>query len=541
MILSGSAITHTEDNPQWASDSEGARGALPDEMLDNIISDNERVRAAFTSPEGLTRISGAEERHVSFTVVMVVTDRRILFVAGESATEELGPDAGTLAYDDLAAVAIEGADPAVLTLSMADGVRWEFPLPDVEPEVVGAVVRHLRWIGEVRSRLVACRNDIEMAVGEIHECIDGMEWEAGVDIYEAQREHLDQLICAVQWTEPIDDEVIAPELTRMERRLERSYARLFIERAKSQLELGQQLVENEDYNQARKVLQSVQDHYESARDRADTVERGDAFRFGEQRELRDELDRLEWEIEAVAAEPIRRAHEAKIQAKSERDLAVAIKHWETAFRRYSSVLTLEWGEDDQRFAGDPEDLREEMEAAADSLIEGYCDLAREKWDEGVTLERNDATKSALRACSTARDRLDRALELADEFDPQQGQVIEQRREKMEEALREMRETATVDRTSSDTETDEADETESTSPSRAEELEEMDTHQEITFDATVDEGAVDGGRHHRRGVTATDGERAADEDVDAEEETTDERSDDETQRSEQQESLYNESG
>jgi hypothetical protein len=536
IVRAGSAITDTDENPQEAPDSVGARGALTDEVLDNIIRDNERVRAAFTSPDGLTRISGEEERHVTFTVVMVVTDHRILFVAGDPTGGDLGQEAGTLTYDNLAAVAIEGTDPAILALSMANGVRWEFPLPDVDPEIVGAVVRHLRWVGEVRSRLVACKNDIQMAVGEIRECTDGMEWEAAIDIYEAQRDHLDELIGAVHWTEPIDDEVIAPELTEMERTLERSYARLFVERANSQLELGQQLVENEDYNQARKVLQSAQNHYESASERTEAIERGDAFRFGEQRELRDELDQLEWEIESVAAEPIRRAHEAKIRASSEQDLAVAIEHWETAFRRYGSVLTLDWGDDGRNFAGDQKDVREEMETAAENLVEGYRELAREKWNEGVTLERNSAVKSALRACTTARDHLDRALELAEEFRPEEAAVIEQRREKMAEALREMRDTATVERTPTTAEGDDGDQTESSVTGGAEGIEEMDTHQEITFDATVDQGAADGGRHHERGFTATDGERATD-GVDAEEDVTNE--DDPESKAEHEKSLYGE--
>jgi hypothetical protein len=536
IVRAGSAITDTDENPQEAPDSVGARGALTDEVLDNIIRDNERVRAAFTSPDGLTRISGEEERHVTFTVVMVVTDHRILFVAGDPTGGDLGQEAGTLTYDNLAAVAIEGTDPAILALSMANGVRWAFPLPDVDPEIVGAVVRHLRWVGEVRSRLVACKNDIQMAVGEIRECTDGMEWEAAIDIYEAQRDHLDELIGAVHWTEPIDDEVIAPELTEMERTLERSYARLFVERANSQLELGQQLVENEDYNQARKVLQSAQNHYESASERTEAIERGDAFRFGEQRELRDELDQLEWEIESVAAEPIRRAHEAKIRASSEQDLAVAIEHWETAFRRYGSVLTLDWGDDGRNFAGDQKDVREEMETAAENLVEGYRELAREKWNEGVTLERNSAVKSALRACTTARDHLDRALELAEEFRPEEAAVIEQRREKMAEALREMRDTATVERTPTTAEGDDGDQTESSVTGGAEGIEEMDTHQEITFDATVDQGAADGGRHHERGFTATDGERATD-GVDAEEDVTNE--DDPESKAEHEKSLYGE--
>ncbi|MEF8785004.1 MAG: hypothetical protein V5A45_03650 [Haloarculaceae archaeon] len=469
------------------------------------------MRAAFTSPEGLTRISGEAERRVSFPVVMVVTDERILFVAGDQTDGEIGADAGSLAYDDLAAVAIEGTNPSILALSMANGVRWEFPLPDADPEVVDSVVRHLRWVGELRSRLVACRNDLELAAGEIRACADAMDWDEAEAVYAEHRESLDQLIGAVQWTKPIADDVIAPELTEMERTLERAYARLCIEHAQSQLELGQQLIENEDYDQARKVLQTAQQYYDRASGRADAIERGDAFRFGEQRELLEELDRLEWEIEAVAAEPIRRAHEAKIMGKNATQTAVAVDHWETAFRRYGNVLTLDWGTEGRSFAGDPAEIRAEMHRAAATLVDIHTTLARTKWNEGVTLERNDDIKNALRACTDATDHLDRAAELAAEFRPDDASAVEQRRDEMKSTLQEMRDTGTVDSNDSEpSDPDSGDQAADTEQSaaepaaeseqslrEAEDLLTLDTHQEITFDATVEGEVGDDGRRDQR--------------------------------------------
>jgi hypothetical protein len=508
---SGSVITDTDERPPLSSDSEGSRGALPEQITEEIIDDNERVRAAFTSPDGLTRISGEAERRVSFSVVMVVTDERILFVAGERTGGEIGADAGSLAYDDLAAVAIEGTDPATLALSMANGVRWEFPLPDADPEVVDSVVRHLRWVGNLRSRLVACRNNLELAAGEIRNCADRMNWDEAEAVYAEHRETLDRLIGAIQWTKPIADHVIAPELTGMERTLERAYARLCIEHAKSQLELGQQLIENEDYDQARKVLQTAQQYYDQASGRADAIERGDAFRFGEQRELLDELDRLEWEIEAIAAEPIRRAHEAKIMGKNATQTAVAVDHWETAFRLYGNVLTLDWGSEGRKFAGDPDEIRAEMHRAAVTLVDIHATLARKKWNEGVTLERNDDIKNALRACTDATDHLDRAVELATEFRPDDASAVEQRRNKMKSALQKMRDTVTVDSDhteqsesgsddlGADTDQPEGEPAAESEQSLrgAEDLLNLDTHQEITFDATVEEGGGDQGHRDQR--------------------------------------------
>jgi hypothetical protein len=502
IVVMGSAITSDDQNPKTPPDFEGARTELTEQAVANIIDDNERVRAAFKSPRGLTRISGTEERHVAYTSVMVVTDRRILFIADPAASGDLGGSGQSLAYADLGAVSVVGDGRDMLALSTARGVRWEFPLPDADPGTVDAVVRHLRWVGELRSRLVACKNDVELAAGEIREHAAEMNWDEAEDAYADVRSQVDQIIVAVQWTEPIEDAVIAPELTDMERTLERAYAQLFIERASSQLELGTQLVENEDYDQARKVLRAAQKYYERAEARADAVRRGDAFQFGEQRELRDRLDRLSWEIEAVAAEPVRQAHEARIQAENANDPAVAVDHWENAFRRYGNVLSLEWGDDDRYFSGDRTEIQSEMVAAGDRLIECHRELARDRWDQGIQAEQEGQIKDALRACGDAVDHLDRAEELATEFRPDDVADIAQRRERMERALQGMRETAIPDEESDGrSEADQADEG-TESPEEAEttpgsELLDIDTHQEITLDMNIQEQSADGGVHELR--------------------------------------------
>lgn len=493
----GSAISPDDHNTSEEAESGGARGALADEVLSNIIDDTERVRAAFVSDDGLTRISGEEERHVSVTIVMAVTDRRILFVSGDAASGEVGTDAGSLAYDDLAAVGVEGpTDSPLLAMSMANGVRWEFPLPDADPTVVDSVLRHLRWVGQLRARLVACRNDVELAAGEIRDHAAEMNWMAAEETYDEVRSQLDQLITAVQWTEPIDDDVIAPELTEIERTLERAYARVFIERAQSQLELGRQLVENGDYEQAQPVLRTAYGQYERAQGRADAVKRADDFQFGEHRELLHDLDRLEWDIETVAAEPIRQAHEAKIMATNTDDPATALEHWETAFQRYGDVLELELGTEDRHFTGNRQKVRQELRNAADQLIDRHRRLAREKWEEVRDAKEADETKVALRACAVARDHIGRAGELASDFQPDYAHELELRRQELEDEIHDLRQRGDIERP-----TDAADSTTDSSPpddesdSGATALAKMDTHHDLMLNTALDGQTADGGRHH----------------------------------------------
>jgi tetratricopeptide (TPR) repeat protein len=443
----GSAISKKDRNQPEGDEGADLRGPLDKATLQDITTENERVRAGIPSPAGLTRIEGDQERHVDVQVVMVVTDRRVLFVSGANGVGSGSVDAGSLEYMDIAGVTVRPTDRGlaerVLEFSSTDGVRWQFPLP-ASDETVEAAVRHLLWIGEVRSRVVAAGNDVDLVAGEIADEAAAMDWEAAEAAYERARRDLDRLIGAVHRTTPVDAVDLAPEVTAFERTLESAYAALYIERSTSQLTLGQQLVENEDYEQARKVLQRAQELYEVAMDHAQAVTRRDAFMFGEQRELDHDLDRLAWEIEAVSAEPIRQAHEAKILATNTEDPEAAAEHWERAYRRYGDVLTLEWSDDERHFAGDREEVGREMADAAAALIGLHRELARSRWNDGVARHEDGAVKEALRLYTEAQEHLSRAFELAEEHDSAALEDIGLQLENIVGSLTRVRETATVE-------------------------------------------------------------------------------------------------
>lgn len=286
--------------------------------------------------------------------------------------------------------------------------------------------------------MLQCHNDVELAAGEIRALANDREWETARETYAEVREALDMLITAVHWTEPIDTETLAPEVTTLERTLEEAHARLYLERSRSQLELGTYLIENEDYDQARKVMEQTQQYYERALVQREAVRRGDAFQFGTQRALDEAIERLGWEIETAAAEPIRQAHESKIRAKTADTAERALECWERAFRRYGLVLTLEWGDDERYFAGDHEDVRANLAEAGVRLIELRAALSHEDWNEGVRAAREGNVKAALERCQAARDHLERAHELATEFAPERASTFETKLERMAESLRDLR-------------------------------------------------------------------------------------------------------
>jgi hypothetical protein len=441
------------------------------------------VCGSITSPDGITRIKGGDRLVVDRRVVTLVTDRRILFTTPDEETVETV----TLDYDQITSLSLVRND--LLELTTATGIGLEWPLTD-QTSWTSGTIRHLCWIGAVRNRLRSCRNDVELAAGEIRTHAQRREWDEAADTYREVRADIDELCNLVFASEPVDPAVLAPELTTIERELEEANTRMYIERAQSQLDLARQLVENGDYVQGRRVLGQAQEYYRHAQKRSDAVRRGDAFQFGAQRELTEDLQRLGWQIETVAAEPVKQAHEAKIRAETATELSETIDHWETAFTRYGHVLTLEWGNDERNFAGDPGELRAEIERAADQLIDLHCRAGYERWNAGGTLADDDEYKAALQACIDAQEHLERAHELAAEFEPTRAEEIATRLEKMADAVMRMRNATSVGQpdestpeteSKADTVSEPSTDEESRELPSASELTEMDTHHELTLD------------------------------------------------------------
>lgn len=399
----------------------------------NIIDDTELVALALASQDGLVKEDGYAKNRVEIPVGMVVTNRRVVFAAVDSD----GSDAGDIAYNEIASIDKDGR---TVVLTSLDGVEWRFPVANPDSRPVDIALRHLLWIGEVRNRLVSMSNDIELEVGQIEAMREELNWTGAMDKYRAMRAELDDLISTVYFTDVLADEVLAPELTELERTLETAGARVYIERAHSQLELAKQIIEYDNFDQAMSVFKDVDQNYKRAHGHCEEVIREDAFQFGEQRELAHELDKLKWEIESAAAEPLQQANEAKVEAQTADDLESKIEHWEDALRQYRGVLTLEW-DDTQEFTGDQESTKTELRHATERLIKLYEHTARKRWNDGSELESGGDVSAALETCSVALEHLERAHELAEEYDPELATDFKSRLKNMFELYLDMLEQA----------------------------------------------------------------------------------------------------
>lgn len=381
---------------------------LTAENIASIINDNERVRAAFVNSSGLTSSPAGVASAFEDTAALVVTDHRLVFATpvGDAFETVSHP------YDSIATLDLSRGRDDVLSLTTTDGESWGFEFPDTDPSMLDGVLNHLQWIGLVRDRVLQCRNDAELAAGRIRSLADDMDWSEAEDIYQETRTEIDDIICAVQFTDPIPDQVLAPELSTIERTLEGAHVRLAIERARSELDLAKYLLENEQYDQANGILRQAHEYYTQARNQSDIVQRGDHFQFGTQREINEEIQRLGWEIETVAAEPVRQAHEERMLAETTEEPGEAIDHWERAYIRYERVLRLESTDAERTLAGNSAELRAAYEETAHRLVEEHRELARRDWETGARRQREGKTSAALVYCLDAREHVESALSVA---------------------------------------------------------------------------------------------------------------------------------
>lgn len=398
---------------------------MDEDVLDSITGDTDRVRATVTGPDGLCRMEDGDSRRVDMAVVLAVSDERILFVPRDASGPE---DAGILEYGDLAATTCEDR---TLELSTVDGVTWQFPLPG---DGTGAAIRHLQWVGDLRARLLAVRNDVRLAAGTIEVDADEGNYGDAEATYAELRDRLDELLCLVQVT-AVPDEVLAPRLTELERTLETARGHLAICRAEANVDLAGQLIDNGDYAQAEPFLERAHEHRRHARNSVEAVRRGDAFRFGEHRDLGAALDRLDWAAETVAAGPLRQAKTARLRAGAADDAAAAVEDWERALARYEAVAALDLAAGPA--AGDPAAVAGDLRAAADGLIDCRVELARRCWNRGADRADEDLD-GALDCWRDAEAHLRRAVGVAEEHRRERLDRLAARHERVCDGLRRLR-------------------------------------------------------------------------------------------------------
>ena len=408
-------------------------------FIESITGDREHPRAALVSTDGVVRAESGTGEPVGSPAVVVVTNARVIFVTADERTE---PEERSVYYSEMAAVTVDRADTNRIEVTTKEAVTWRCTLSNANPEVLDAVSRHLRWVGRVRAQLLELQADTERAAAEIREHAAEMSWDDAQKSYQQARTALDRLIVTVQSATTMADETLAPELTDIERTLEKANARRYIERARSQLEVGRYLVEHGKYDRAADALLQARQFRRRAEGQRDAVRRPDAFAFGRQRELGEELERLQWELQEVGAEPVRQAQEAVRRAQRTDDTTTAVEYWETAIRRYDRMLDLDWWREIRETTEGRDKARGERDRAVGRLIEAHAEIATDRWQEGVSRHDRSNTPGAIDRFEDALAHLERARDLAVEFDRDNADALDAELREMRSTVERLRASAT---------------------------------------------------------------------------------------------------
>lgn len=388
------------------------RAVLSEGPLADHLEDDETPQYVLRNKKrGVTveRSDGTDEyppdrRHSG---AVVVSDVRVLFAAGRT------DDDVTLSVSltDVVDVRIEeGLIGGAFVVETVTDERYRFPCRgDLEPvqeyldAAVGVWTRAQRHVEEAREQVDRLRDAFESgdaeavlaATGDVEETLADAREVA--DALDGARRQIDGRAATVR-----------EELAALERRAHAEYAEGARERAHARYDDG-------DYEAAMDSFEEAAESYLAARD-VDADEPSDDLLAERRETLTEERDRL-------AGAPVDRAEHAVDVATTATDPASATDWWETAVQRYETALSLDWGRENRRFAGDPETLRDDLARATRELVATHCDRAREQIADGdeTRAERPERARaayaSAAEALAAAREvTRERVPEAADEVD-----------------------------------------------------------------------------------------------------------------------------
>ena len=381
------------------------RAVLADRPLVEHLADDETPRYVLRNKkQGVTveRPDGTEEYEPDrgHSGAAVLTDVRVLFAVGRSD----GDRTVSVPLADVVDVRTEdGLLGGAFVIETLDDERYRFPCRgdlDAAREFLDAAVgvwtRAQRHVDEAREQVERLRSAFESGDADVVLAAVG-DVEATLAEAREAAEPLDRARARVDERA----EAVRADLAGIERRARAEYAEQARERAHVRWDDG-------DYETALDALEEADKAYAAALESAG-AEPPDSLLAERRETLADERDRL-------AATPVARANHAADTASATDDPGAAVDWWGTAVERYDIALSLDWGRDERRFAGNPSELRDDLAEAARELVAACCELAREHVADGDD-DRDADPEAAAAAYDLAADALAEAREVARERVP----------------------------------------------------------------------------------------------------------------------------
>lgn len=360
-----------------------------------------------------------------YRTIVLVTDRRLLALVGDSDGESGGDRSITVPLLDVEsaergtgrrvnALVVTSANDRVLAVYASErGLR------DVVEYVTAA---SQAWI-HVENRL----DDVKRGLVEATSRRDAGEYD---DALASAREAVDVLEDVRERAERFDREwdgrALSDRVEQVAGRCRQTLAEVRLGRARQYADEGERLWRDEEYAAAH-------DAFDRAIEEYDAVAATDT-ELTDSESVRRERARVERTTERLEASPFRAAVEADEAARAAEDAVETAERWEAAIEHYSTAMELDWGADERRFEGDPEEIRERLGTAVERLVSARRSAATDARQAGDWYVGADQYDVALAEYRTAREQYERALSVARDRYPDAVDHLEVELEDLEERI-----------------------------------------------------------------------------------------------------------
>lgn len=391
-----------------------ASGYLRDKPLIEYLGESERVSCLLSNKKkGVRRESDEESTAYTpgdgYQAIAAVTDTRVLFVVGDC--DEDGDEQFGVPYTEIEDVKTNrGVLKKSVDVWTTSGVRWRFYVRSTVD--VESAAEYLERAAVVWSRVEGQLQHARKHVAAISDYTSDDDHESARDAAKTAREYVEEAQRkATELTEDRED-AIWERIEMTERRLDEGVLNIHISRAKDNAESAQRHWRQEQYNDAYDAFLAARNQYELALD----VAREQDLQVAN--DLRAQADEVTQNIDRLSKSPLQRAEETYERARNAVEPDTRVDLLADALEKYQSALVLDWGNEQQRFAGDSEAVRETIEEIVGELVEARQELADKRWRAGSWYTETGEFERAREEFAAARDHLEDARAVADELKPE---------------------------------------------------------------------------------------------------------------------------
>ncbi|WEL17852.1 Uncharacterized protein SVXHr_1685 [Halorhabdus sp. SVX81] len=385
-------------------------GYLAETPLESHLDSREQPQVVFAtdasgvrheSPKGQT----THEPGSGYRTLVALTTHRVVLVVG-GATDDGGDHPVTIPLTDIDHVAAStGFRKSTVRFWIGDHV-WE-----ISPETTDAetVETYLSKASQRRIRFERLLGEAEDAIVDAARDLRNGQFESATAALDQAADRFDDVREAVE-AFPADVPAMQDRVRATYDRYRKERRRLLLARAERKRERARTAWRGESYERAADTFERAREICEALLDRDELPDEARAQVLTMLSAIDRDLDRL-----AVAPMQVARVrHRAAVDASLPGEAA---EHWRAAFDRYRTVLELDWGRAESRFAGGNNQIKARLATVADELLAARSRAADQHRAAAIRLTRAGASATAREAYAEASEHLQAAIEIARELDP----------------------------------------------------------------------------------------------------------------------------